>query len=141
MKNDERIAIDEKRAKSIGYTILWVGIFAVLLYRWFVLNQTLMDTLDFFLVWLIASIVSFLALAIKGIPLTYPVSMNKKEQLYYIFLVPLLTGILSAIVVFLNEGMEFRIILGGFIGSFLGTLFLFFLYKIILHLWEKRNTE
>jgi len=140
MKNDERVNADVKIAKSIGYTILWFGIFAVLLYRWFVLNQTLMDTLDFFLVWFIASLTQFFALAIKGIPITYPVSMNKKEQRYFVFLVPLLTGILSAISVFSRIGMDIRRILGGFTVTFLGTLFLFFLYKIILHVWEKRNT-
>lgn len=140
MKNDERVSSDVKIAKSIGYRIFWIGIFAVLLYRWFVLNQTLMDTLDFFLVWFIASLAQFFALAIKGIPITYPVSMSKKEQRYFIFLVPLLTGILSAISVFLKIGMDIRRILGGFTVTCFGTLFLFFLYKIIIHLWEKRNT-
>lgn len=140
MKNDERVNAEVKIAKSIGYTIFWFGIFAVLLYRWFVLNQTLMDTLDFFLVWFIGSLAHFFALAIKGIPITYPVSMNKKEQRYFVLLVPLLTGILSAISVFLKIGMDIRRILGGFTVSFLGTLFLFFIYKIIIHLWEKRNT-
>lgn len=140
MKNDERVNAEVKKANSIGYTIFWVGIFAVLLYRWFVLNQTLMDTLDFFLVWFIASVAQFFALASKGIPITYPVSMNKKEQLYFVFLVPLLTGILSAISVFSKIGLNIRGVLGGFIVSFFGTLFLFFLYKWILYLWEKRNT-
>ena len=91
MKNDERVNSDVKIAKSIGYTIFWFGIFIVLLYRWFILNQTLMDTLDFFLVWFIASLAQFFTLAIKGIPMTYPVPMNKKEQIYYVFLIPLLT--------------------------------------------------
>ncbi|MBS4539481.1 hypothetical protein GOQ27_13480 [Clostridium sp. D2Q-11] len=140
MKNDERVNADVKIAKSIGYTIFWFGIFAVLLYRWFVLDQTLMDTLDFFLVWFIASLAQFFALAIKGIPITYPVSMNKKEQRYFVFLVPLLTGILSAIIVFSKIGMDIKRILGGFTVTFFGTLFLFFLYKIIIHLWEKSNT-
>ncbi|KAB3525930.1 hypothetical protein [Alkaliphilus serpentinus] len=139
MKNDERVSADVKIAKSIGYTIFWFGIFAVLLYRWFILNQTLMDTLDFFLVWFIASLAQFFALAIKGIPMTYPVPMSKKDQRYFVYLVPLLTGILSAIIVFLRIGMDIRGILGGFTVSSFGTLFLFFLYKLILQLWEKRN--
>ena len=140
MKSDERVNADVKIAKSFGYTIFWFGIFAVLLYRWFVLNQTLKETMDFFLVWFIASLAQFFALANKGIPMTYPVSMNKKEQRYFVFLVPLLTGILTAISVFLRIGMDIRRILGGFTVSFFGTLFLFFLYKIIIYLWEKRNT-
>ncbi|QUH24477.1 hypothetical protein [Serpentinicella alkaliphila] len=140
MKNDERVNADVKIAKSIGYTIFWFGIFAVILYRWFILNQTLMDTLDFFLVWFIASLAQFFALAIKGIPITYPVTMNKKEQLYFVFLVPLSTGILSALIVFFKIGSDIRRLLCGFTVSFFGTLFLFFLYRIILHMWEKRNT-
>lgn len=140
MKNDERVNAEVKVANSIGYKIFWFGMFAVLLYRWFVLDQTLMDTMDFFLVWFIASLAQFLVLAIKGIPITYPVSMDKKEQRYFVFVVPLLTGILTAIIVFSRIGMDLRRILGGFTVSFFGTLFLFFLYKFILYLWEKRNT-
>ncbi|MCW3489492.1 hypothetical protein [Dethiobacter alkaliphilus] len=140
MKNDERVNADAQIAKSIGYTIFWFGIFLVLLYRWFVLNQTFMDTLDFFLVWFIASLVQFFTLASKGIPITYPVAMNDKEQRNFVFLVPLLAGILTAISVFLRIGMDIRSILGGFTVSFFATLFLFILYKIILYLWEKRNT-
>jgi len=139
MKNDERVSSDVKIAKSIGYTIFWFGIFAVLLYRWFILNQTLIDTLDFFLVWFIASLAQFITLAIKGIPITYPVSTNKKEQRYFVFLLPLLTGILSAIVIFFKIGTEVNRILGGFTVTFFATLFLFFIYKIIIYIWEKRN--
>lgn len=139
MENDERIMGEVKVVKSIGYTIFWFGIFAVLLYRWFILNQTLMETLDFFLVWFIASVVQFLGLAIKGIPITYPISMNPKEQMYFVFLVPLLAGVFSAIIVFSKIGLNIKRILGGFTGSFLGALFLFSLYKIIFYLWEKRN--
>ena len=139
MKNDERVSADVKIAKSIGYTIFWFGIFIVLLYRWFILNQTLMDTLDFFLVWFIASLAQFFTLAIKGIPITYPVSTRKIEQRYFVFLLPLLTGILSGIVIFFKIGAEINHILGGFAGAFFATLFLFFIYKIIIYIWEKRN--
>ncbi|WP_017472055.1 hypothetical protein [Amphibacillus jilinensis] len=140
MKTDERVNSEVKVAKSIGYSIFWFGIFIVLLYRWFVLNQTLMETLDFFLVWFVASLVHFFALASKGIPITYPVSMSKREQLYFLILVPLLTGVLSVITVFLRVGMDIKRILGGFTVSFLGMFVLFLLYKFILYSWEKRNT-
>ncbi|TYQ17943.1 UNVERIFIED_CONTAM: hypothetical protein Cloal_0336 [Acetivibrio alkalicellulosi] len=142
MKGDERINVDVKTSKSIGYTIFWFGIFTVLLYRWFYLNQTLIDTLDIFIVWIIASLVQFFTLATKGIPITYPFSMNKKEDRYFVFLVPLFSGILSAVILyFFKEGVEYWRILGGFIVGFLGTLLLFVLYKIIIYLWEKINTE
>lgn len=140
MKNDERIVLEVKVAKSIGYTIFWFGIFAVLLYRWFVLNQSLMDTLDFFAIWFIASLAHFFALAIKGIPITYPISMDKKEQLYFLFLVPLATGVLTVISVFLRVGMDYKRLIGGFLVSFVSTLLLFLLYKMMIYVWEKRNT-
>lgn len=140
MKNDERVSADVRIGKSIAYSVFWFGILAVLLYRWFILGQSLQETLDFFIVWLIASLVQFFVLAIKGIPITYPVSTSRKEQLYFVVLVPLLTGVITAVIVYLRAGMEPRRIFGGFAVSFSVTLFLFFLYKIIFYLWEKKNT-
>ena len=142
MKKDERIEFDIKTAESIGYKIFWVGILALFLFRRFYLNQTFMDTFDIFIIWFIASIFRLITFSTKGIPITYPVSMNKKEQLYFIILVPLFSGFLSAIILFFfTQGISFRRILGGFAGGFLGTLFLFLLYKLIIHFWEKKNTE
>lgn len=142
MKKDERISFDIKKAESIGYKIFWVGILALILFRRLYLNQTFMDTFDIFIVWLIASLTKFIISSTKGIPMAYPVPMNKKEQLYFIFLVPLFSGLLSAtILFFFKQGIGFRRILGGFAGGFFGTLFLFVLYKIIIYFWEKRNTE
>lgn len=140
MKNDERINSEVKSANSIGYTIFWVGTFVVLLYRWSILSETFMDTFDFFIVWFLASLVHFFILAIKGIPLTYPVSMNKNEQFYFLFLVPLFTGILVALSVLLRIGMDAKRMFGGFIVTFFITLLLFIVYKFIVTLWEKRNT-
>lgn len=139
MKNDERVITDVRIGKSIAYSVFWFGILAVLLYRWFILGQSLQETLDFFIIWLIASLVQFFVLAIKGIPITYPVSTSRKEQLYFVILVPLLTGVITAVIVFLRTGWDLRRIFGGFTVSFSVTLFLFFLYKIIFYLWEKKN--
>lgn len=140
MKNDERMNSDVKSAKSIGYTIFWMGVFIVLLYRWFVLSESFLDTIDFFLVWFFASGVHFFTLAIKGIPLTYPISMDKREQVYFLFLVPLISATLVAISVFLRIGMDVKRMMGGFVITFLMTLLLFVVYKWIVELWEKRNT-
>ncbi|SMP71676.1 hypothetical protein [Anoxynatronum buryatiense] len=141
MMNDERVMADVKVAKSVSYIIFWFGIFAVLLYRWFVLHQTLMDTLDFFLVWLSASLAQFFILAAKGIPITYPVTLKRKGQQFYVFLVPLLTGVLTSLLVFIRVGLDLRRMLGGFAGSFLATLFLFVAYWLIVQAWEKKYVE
>ena len=63
MKHDERISAEVRIARGVGYTVFWFGIFAVLLYRWFYLSQSLTDTFDIFLVWILASLVQFFVLA------------------------------------------------------------------------------
>ena len=142
MKNDERVNIDVNAAKSMGYTIFWFGIFALLLYRWFYLNETLMSTLDIFVVWIIASLAQFFTLAAKGIPVAYPVSMSKKEQLYFIFLVPLFSGLVTAmILLFFKQVRDFNHLSDAFGKGYLFTLLIFIIYKAILYFWEKRYTE
>ncbi len=139
---DERANKDVKAAKSIGYSIFWYGIFVVLLYRWFVLNQSLSETLDVFVIWLMASVIQFMALAIKGVPMTYPVEANKKEQRGFLFIAPLVTGIATAIIlIFFRDGVETWRIIGGFAASFVGTLLLISVYKGILTLWEKKYLD
>ena len=139
MKNDERVIEEVKTAKSMGFTIFWFGIFAVLVYRWMVLGQSFTENLDFFLIWFIASLTQFIFLAVRGIPITYPISMKEKEQRYYMYLVPFLTGTLSAVLVFFRVGLDLRRIFGGFAFTFFSTFLLFSLYKLILYFWEKRN--
>lgn len=142
MKNDERINIDVNASKSIGYTIFWFGIFALLLYRWFYLDETLMSTLDIFVVWIIASLAQFFTLATKGVPVAYPVLMNKKEHLYFVFLVPLLSGFVTVVVLFFfKQVRDFSHLVDAFGKGYLITLLIFILYKIILYFWEKRYIE
>lgn len=142
MNHDERIHTDVKKSKSLGYSVFWFGIFALLLYRWFHLNQSLMEVLDVFLVWMAASLAQFFTLATKGIPITYPITANKKEQLYFVFLFPFATGTLTAIILyFLKDDVPYNRILGGFAGAFLGTLVLFLIYSVIIYFWEKRLAE
>ena len=142
MKNDERVNKDVHAAKGIGYTIFWFGIFALLLYRWFYLNETFMSTLDIFVVWIIASLAKFFFLAAKGVPVAYPVPMNKKEQLYFVFLVPLFAGFVTVmILLFFKQVRDFGHLSDAFGKGYLFTLLIFILYKTILYFWEKRYTE
>lgn len=140
MKNDERVSADVRAAQGIGYTIFWFGIFALLLYRWFYLNQSLADTLDVFLVWIAASLAQFFYLASKGISITYPVVTNRKEELYYVFLAPFAVGLCSAALVYFRRGADLNRVLGGFAGGAFGSFLLFVVYKAIVHCWEKTNT-
>lgn len=141
MRKDERLNLSVKVANSLGYVIFWYGIFAVLLYRWFFLDQTFIETLDLFIVWIVASLIQFITLALKGIPMTYPIDMTKKEQKYYTLFVPLFAGTLSVcILFFIRNVTELNRLLGGFLLSAFGTLVMLTLYKTILYYWEKKNT-
>jgi len=141
MKHDERTSAEVRAAQGIGYTVFWFGIFAVLLYRWLYLNQSLAETLDVFMVWILASLVQFFVLASKGIPITYPVVANRKEEVYFLLLAPLAAGFLSAILVYIRGGPNTVRVLGGFAGGGLGSLILFIAYRTIVHSWERRNLK
>ncbi|TVP94567.1 MAG: hypothetical protein EA374_06630 [Acholeplasmatales bacterium] len=141
MKKDERLNASVKVANSLGYVLFWYGIFAVLLYRWFILDLTLIETIDIFLVWIVASLVQFMALASKGIPITYPIDTTRKEQKYFTFLLPIVAGALSVIILWVfREVTEVRRLLGGFFLTGFATLTLLIIYRIIVHYWEQKNT-
>ena len=140
MRKDERISADVNIANSTGYRLFWLGIFGVLIYRWFILDQSLTETLDIFIVWLFVSIVQFLMMALRGVPVTYPVEASSKEQYLFFGLLPLFTGFLTVgVLYFLRDVNEQHVLVGGFLGASLATLFLLALYKGFLYLWERRN--
>ena len=139
-KKDERLESNVQLAKSLGYTVFWYGTFAVLLYRWFFLDQTIIETIDFFLVWIVASMAQFIISAIKGTPLSYPIAMSKKDQQYSMVFISLFAGALSVIILLVfREVSELRRLVGGFLLSSFGTLTLLSVYRIIVYLWEKKN--
>ncbi len=142
MKNDERITTDKQRIESVGFKILRWGIFAVLLYRWFFLGETLGNTLDIFIVWLAASLVEFILLATRGIPITYPVILTKKEQLMFIIIAPLVASFLPIVIMLITQSIEgFKHALGIYVRTFLILLVLFSGYKAIVYRWEKHHLE
>ncbi|SFH66691.1 hypothetical protein SAMN05192551_10275 [Tindallia magadiensis] len=142
MRNDERIENDVKQANSLGYSVFWFGIFGALLVRWFYLGQSLVEVLDVFAIWLIASMAQFFSLATRGIPITYPFASSQKEQKYFILLFPLATGIMTAMILtFFKEDVGYKRVLGGFAGAFMATFILFVIYSAIVHYWEKKMEE
>lgn len=140
MKRDERVKNEIHVTKSIGYTMLWYGMFASLLYRWFYLDQSLSETLDLFIVWLLASIVQFLFMALKGVPMTYPIRATRRDQRIMMIATSLFAGTVSMVILILIEA-ELRQIIGGLILSTIATLFLFIIYYTISLLWEKSLEE
>ncbi len=142
MKHDERIVTDIQRAESIGFKILRWGIFAVLLYRWFFLGETLAGTLDIFIVWLVASLAEFIIMATRGIPISYPVALTKREQLIFIFTVPLAAAFLPIIIMLINQSLEgFTQALWVYLRTYLILVVLFSGYKAIVNRWEKHYLE
>lgn len=140
MKQDERVKQDIYLVRSIGYTILWFGTFGILLYRWFYLNQPLTETLDFFLLWITVSILAFVLLAYRGVPMHYPVILSKKEQRWVIPVVSLFAGIASTILLIIREAESKTILVGGVLSSVF-TLFIFLIYYMVLYLWEKKMDD
>lgn len=142
MKNDERLNGEIKSIKNITYYIFWLGIFGVLLYRWFVLDQSLTETFDIFIVWLLASLVDFFMMAFKGVPLSFPVNLNKKEQILYILLVPFFASFIPVVIIAVMgslNGIGHAVIT--YISTFVPMIILYSIYKIIVYYWEKRNLE
>jgi hypothetical protein len=140
MQKDERIAADVQWAQSAGYKILQWGIFAVLLYQWFYLGLNLGQTLPVFAVWAVASLTEFILLAVRGVPIAYPVSLTRKEQFIYIVSVPVLTGLLPLIVLHVTGSLQgFSHALGIFFRTSFVVLVLFSGYRGIVSFWEKRN--
>lgn len=138
MKYDERIMQDVLAAKRVAYTIFWFGLFGILLFRWFVNGQSLAETIDIFIVWIIASFVHFFLIASKGVPMFYPFSATKREQRTMTIAIPILTMILTAGLVFIRGGNWTQIVVGGAF-AFLITAFLYGAYHVILTWWERRN--
>ncbi len=140
MKKDERITQDMHLTRSIGYRVMWFGVFAILLFRWFYLGQTLGETLDLFLLWLFVSIMQFLLMAIKGISMTYPVRTTKKEQRWFMMIISLFTGGITGVLLWIIDGRVRTILLGmGF--SALGTLFIFAMYYMLTEYFDRKVIE
>ena len=139
---DERIHADVLKTNSISYRIIWIGLFVVLLYRWFILKEGLAETGDIFIVWILASIINFLMLAIRGIPPHYPASLGKKEELILLFTIPAASGILSVILTAIRGELTRFIQALTIFGLVYVVLFIMFaLYGLLVHLWEKRNLD
>ena len=140
MKNDERIKNEIKSVKNVTYHLLWTGIFIVLLYRWFVVGESLRDTMDIFLVWLIASLIDFFMMALKGIPLSFPIELSKKEQIIYIVTVPFFASFIPVVILLVRgllNGIGHALIT--YIASFGAMILIYTVYKVITYLWEKKN--
>lgn len=140
MKQDERVKHEIQLVRSVGYTLFWFGTFAILLYRWFYLEQPLVETLDFFLLWIAVSILIFVLFAYRGVPMHYPVILSKKEQRWVIPTVSLFSGVAAAILLTILKAELRRIVIGGGL-AFVFTLFIFLVYHLILAVWEKKLQE
>ena len=141
-KRDERIDSDIRRVEGRAFVLLKWGVFAVLVFRWFVLGQTLAETWDFFAVWVTASLVEYFMYALQGVPMSYPVPLNRREQLVFLATVPLVTGLLPVAVLYLRQALTgWGHALGIFGRTYVAVLALFALYRAINARWERRSLE
>lgn len=142
MITDERLKQENRLIESIICHVLKWGLFAVLLFRWTLLGQSLIETLDLFLLWAGAGLAEFFLMALRGIPLTYPVDLSRREQILFLGIAPLASGAIAV-----GSLFPLGVYRGGFhaLGVFgvtgIAVLILFCLYISITRLWEKRHIQ
>ncbi len=136
---DERVHSEILKAKSVGYFIFWFGILGAILYRRFVLQVELIEILDFFVIWFVATLVQFLLSASKGTPMVYPLRLAKRNRKYFMFLFPLVTGGISVgLLSILKSDSSTKHMILTFLLTYVGTFIVYALYNIIINMWEKR---
>jgi len=141
-QRDERIDADVRRVEGKAFVLLKWGVFAVLVVRWFVLGQTLAETWDFFAVWVVASLFEYFMYALRGVPMSYPVPLNRRDQLIFLATVPLVTGLLPVGILYLRQALTgWGHALGIFGRTYVAVLALFALYRAINAWWERRSLK
>ena len=134
MKKDERLMKIKNEVESMGYWIMWLGIFIVLLYRWNFVGESFIETLDILIVWISSSLVVGVMQALKGLP-TAPESYSSSK-----LKVPVISGII-ALVLYLIRGGD--LIINNLLAVFLiPSLFLLALYSVwdkIYKYWYNKN--
>jgi len=141
-KRDERIDSEVRRVEGKAFVLLKWSLFAVLVFRWFVLGQTLAETWDFFAVWVVACLFEYFMYALRGVPMSYPVPLNRREQLIFLATVPLVTGLLPVAILYLRQALTGWVhALGIFARTYVALLALFALYRAITAWWERRSLE
>ncbi|HKJ85667.1 MAG TPA: hypothetical protein VKA06_06305 [Spirochaetia bacterium] len=141
-QRDERIDADVRRVEGKAFVLLKWGVFAVLVVRWFVLGQTLAETWDFFAVWVVASLFEYFMYALRGVPMSYPVPLNRRDQLVFLATVPVVTGLLPVLILHLRGALTgWGHALGIFGRTYIAMLALFALYRAINAWWERRSLK
>ena len=134
MKKDERVTRIKNEVESMGYWLMWLGIFIVLLYRWNFAGESFLETLDIFIVWIVPSLVVGAMQAFKGLPVA-PESYNSSK-----LKVPVISGII-AVALYLIRGGGFILynLLAVFLIPFLFLLALYFVWDKIYKYWYNKN--
>ena len=107
-ERDERIDSEVRRVEGKAFVLLKWGVFAVLVVRWFILGQTLAETWDFFAVWVGASLFEYFMYALRGVPMSYPVPLNRRDQLVFLATVPVVTGLLPVLILSIQTTWTIR---------------------------------
>lgn len=138
-QRDERIDSDVRWVEGRAFVLLKWGMFAALAVRWFVFGQTLAETWDFFAVWVVASLFEYFMYALKGVPVSYPVPLNRREQFIFLASVPPLTGLAAVGLLHLRRALTgWGQALGIFGRTYIALLAMFALYRAISARWERK---
>ena len=142
MKNDERLQKESKRIESFAYQLLKWGLFAIIVVRLVALKQEVTTLIDVFLLWLVVVTLEFILMSSKGIPLTYPIDLKKKEKLTFFIIITVFSGIIAVLILlFTNQLKSFThgLVTFGLTSGILAVMFI--TYHIIYQTWNKKFTH
>jgi hypothetical protein len=140
MKHDERLIKESKKIESFVYQLLKWGLFIIIVVRVIALRQSVTTFLDVFILWLVIVALEFILMSLKGIPISFPMFLDRKEYKIFFVLLPILAGVIATLVL-LTMG-ELNSLVQGLItfGLTSGTLFvLLVFYHVLYKLWEKKH--
>ncbi len=139
MKRDERISRTENEVCAIGYWLLWLGIFVVLIYRWYILGLSLLETIDIFIVWLGVSLFVGSMRAARGVPLVQDTESFLKS---YLINHPVAAGILAVIITFVTGRLDtLRTAITVFAVPMLVLMVIYIIWGKLYSLWFTKHLE
>lgn len=141
MKHDERLQRESKNIESLAYQLLKWGLFPIIVIRLVALKQGVLSVIDIFALWLIVVTLEFIVMSVKGIPITFPISLTSKLQTVFFITLPIVSGLIAVGTLWLSNQLDSWIhglITFGITSAVL--IIMFGIYHFIYRSWEKKHT-
>lgn len=139
---DERTVSVQRQAQSGGFSVLFFGLLAVLVYRSIFLDQNIKEYGDIFIVWLAAGIYTMLSMVLRGVD---PAGGQRSQWLPAAAAALAVTGI--QIYNNMTYGVGFGVPIAwvaALLTFIIAFVFVMLVQKLFVHLyrrWEKENLD